>query len=77
MRQAVRPPSSDSVRPGMCPHGCPTNHGGPKAAMFLAEEWRDEMAGLPATEQISWPRYAAMHGRPTLGDETPPPDTRG
>lgn len=54
---------------GLCPAGCPTNHGGPRAALHLAEDWRE----IPPEHRPTWSEYATLHGRPILGEQPAPP----
>lgn len=58
---------ADKYLRGLCPYGCPTNHGGPRAAERLADEWRE----WPAVSRPSWADFVAMHGRARLADEYP------
>lgn len=60
--------SSSRYRLGLCPFGCPTNHGGPKAAMYLAQDWR----AIPAEQRPTWREYVTLHGRPILGEHPAP-----
>lgn len=58
---------TDKYMRGLCPAGCITNHGGPRAAHRLADEWRD----WPEATRPSWPDFLEMHGRGRLADEYP------
>lgn len=74
MRSGAAPPSSlerDKYLRGMCPAGCPTNHGGAAAADLLADEWR----AWPAESRPGWPVFLKIHGREWLAEEHPTPPT--
>ena len=63
---------TDQCRPGLCPAGCPTNHGGPRAAEHLAEDWR----AIPSEHRPPWGEYVVTHGRPILGEQPAPAPVR-
>ncbi len=51
-----------------CPAGCPTNHGGPRAARDLGEDW----LAIPPEQRRPWPEFLAQHGRRDLADVPAP-----
>lgn len=51
-----------------CPAGCPTNHGGPRAANNLGGDW----LALPDDQRPPWPEFLARHGRSDLADVPAP-----
>lgn len=72
MRSGAGPRSSvesDKYTAGLCPAGCPTNHGGPAAADLLADEWRE----WPVGTRPSWADFLRMHGRGRLAETAPAP----
>lgn len=65
---------TDPGRRWLCPAGCPTNHGGPRAAAHLTEDWNE----IPSEYRPPWSEFVAFHGRPSLeSDPAPTPGLEG
>lgn len=69
MQRSSRPsPTFEAADARLCPSGCPTNHGGPRAAAYLGEDW----LAIPPGVRPAWPSFLARHGRRDLADEPSP-----
>lgn len=69
MRTETAPRSwGDSRQGALCPSGCLTNHGGPRATKYLGEDW----LATPADRRPPWHVFLARHGRSDLADVPAP-----